>query len=154
MQRRKENAMLVRVNNRFICCILLYIFLSAFKGRHTPRNIATTWRADKLLVCVHTTHVTRKVRKLVHTKRIEELICAVAGTACLNSTHHVTLKIEVILSLLHEWHTSANHVHVSRAKCYSRNTENLHKNGNVKRGKLLLQFLPTSWPRKMSLMLV
>ena len=43
-----------------------------------------------------------KVRKLVHWKRILVHFYIVAGTVCESSVHRATLKIEAILSLLHD----------------------------------------------------
>ena len=51
-------------------------------------------------VCTHRTHVA--VRKLVHTKPILFHFYVVAGTACRGSADDATLKIEVILYLLHD----------------------------------------------------
>ena len=50
----------------------------------------------------HRTHVAGAVLKLVHKKRIEASTCVEAGTVCKSRAHDVTLKIEVILSLLHD----------------------------------------------------
>ena len=47
---------------------------------------------------LHIEHVAT-LRKLAHTKRIE---CVVAGTVSKSSAHDATLKIEVVLSLLHD----------------------------------------------------
>ena len=54
------------------------------------------------LVCTYRTRVEGTVRKLVHTNRTLVHFYVVAGTVCKRSAHVATLKIEVILSLLHE----------------------------------------------------
>jgi len=46
----------------------------------------------------HWMHVARTVRKLVLTKQFY----VVAGTVCKTSAHDMTLKTEIILSLLHD----------------------------------------------------
>jgi len=52
--------------------------------------------------CTHRTHVAGTVSKLVHTKQILVHFYVVAGTVCKSSANDVALKIEIILSLLHD----------------------------------------------------
>ena len=71
------------------------------KDRHTLRDMLRGREAGPF-VCTHRAHVAATVLKLVHTKRILVHFYVVAGTVCKSSAHDTTLKIEIILSLLHD----------------------------------------------------
>ena len=53
-------------------------------------------------VCACRTQVAETVFKAVYTKRILVHFCVVGETVCKSSAHDTTLKIEVILFLLHD----------------------------------------------------
>ena len=73
------------------------------KVQHTLGNMLRGREAGRSpFVCAHRTHVAGVVRKLVYTKRMLVYFFVVAGTVCKRSTHDATLKIKVILSLLHD----------------------------------------------------
>jgi len=99
-------------------------------------------------VCTHRTHVAGTVRKLVHTKRILVHFCVVAGTGYKSSANDATLKIEVILSMLHDARIQTSWIssNMLRGQNFVTAAQLFRKNGHVTRGKLSLQHVPASCP--------
>ena len=92
-------------------------------------------------VCTHWTQVAGTVRKLVHKKRILVHFYVEAGTVYKSSAHHVTLKTEVILSLLHDARIQ-NSGTKFRDKILTLQQNIFRKNEHVTEGNLWLQHVP------------
>ena len=111
-------------------------------------------------MCTQMTYVAGTVRKLVHMKQILVRFYVAARTVCKSSAHDAKLKIEVILSLLHDSRIQTSWILrnmlrgenvfrqnvMLRGQTFVTTTERFRKNMHVKREKLSLQYVLATFP--------
>ena len=80
-----------------------HLFIT-LRWEHSREHVAVRWSGDKPLRVyrTHRTHIAGTVHKLVHTRKLLIQLYVVAETDNKSSTHDVTWKLELILSLLNE----------------------------------------------------